>query len=332
MACNGCTKRFGFFLKENGCPSCKYSFCSKCLKYRMKIEGKARDVCLRCYELSKSGANSKDTKEASASGPSILDVPVETAPVVTGIINPVPISTEAPPDSDTDIRRRLDALKRKNDEHPSESEISPDTAAGTSLTDMEKRLAALKGIEYKDYAEANKKFLLQKDDRSEEEQIRDLMKQFAEEQEIHDSMDNYRLAAVDDIEKRLAALKDVPADNADKHKEDDKPDSSGDEGEENDEEVAKKLAARFLEEAAIDAKKHPMGEDEDELNNLDIPTPLDPSETEELPWCTICNEDAVVRCVTCGGDLFCRACFKEIHDDEEYRKHEIIPYKAKTKS
>lgn len=51
-------------------------------------------------------------------------------------------------------------------------------------------------------------------------------------------------------------------------------------------------------------------------------------DTEELPWCTICNEDATIRCDGCDGDLFCRGCFKEIHDDEEYRAHKTKPYVA----
>ncbi|XP_062536288.1 abscission/NoCut checkpoint regulator isoform X2 [Armigeres subalbatus] len=336
MACNGCTKRFGFFLKEMGCPSCKYSFCSKCLRFRIKVEGKSKEVCLRCYELCKSGVDFNDSKTRSSkpSSTSILDVPVQENSLSKNIINPLTQPTET--DKDAEIKKRLAALKQKDgNDDQSEPEISSATA-GTSLTDMEKRLAALKGIEYKDYTEANKKFLIQKDGRSEEEQIRDILKQFAEEQEIHHSMDSYRLAAVDDIEQRLAALKDTPADSSSTTQgpnlvktvgDQCLPDSSDDEGGERDVEAAKNLAARFMEEAAIDAKKHPM--DDDDLNDLEIPTPLDPSETEELPWCTICNEDAAIRCVSCGGDLFCRGCFKECHDDDEdYRKHETKAFKA----
>ena len=49
--------------------------------------------------------------------------------------------------------------------------------------------------------------------------------------------------------------------------------------------------------------------------------------TEELPWCTICNEDAALRCQSCDGDLFCKDCFKECHqDDEEWRGHITQPY------
>lgn len=55
-------------------------------------------------------------------------------------------------------------------------------------------------------------------------------------------------------------------------------------------------------------------------------------DTDELPWCAICNEDAIVRCLDCDGDLFCAACFKEIHaDDEEYREHKTKKYVAKEK-
>lgn len=53
-------------------------------------------------------------------------------------------------------------------------------------------------------------------------------------------------------------------------------------------------------------------------------------DTEELPWCLICNEDATIRCIGCDGDLFCASCFKEIHsDDEEYRQHRTKKYTAK---
>lgn len=53
-------------------------------------------------------------------------------------------------------------------------------------------------------------------------------------------------------------------------------------------------------------------------------------ESEELPWCTICNEDAILRCESCDNELFCKLCFKEVHDDdEEYLNHKTVPYHNK---
>lgn len=235
-------------------------------------------------------------------------------------------------DSETCIRERLAALKESSDETGRENAEASNS--GTTVTDIEKRLAALKGICHKDYAEANRRILTLKDSRSEEEQITDLMKQFAEEQEIHDAMSGYRLSAISDIEKRLAILKDSSTDIRQEQTATSKSDSSDIEAEENEDEAARILAAKFLEEASIDAKNSHFDVDNDELNNLDIPTPLDPSEVqEELPWCTICNEDADVRCVGCDGDLFCHGCYKECHeDDEEYRSHITKLYRANTKT
>ena len=68
------------------------------------------------------------------------------------------------------------------------------------------------------------------------------------------------------------------------------------------------------------------------------PLPLDDSgevgaggEPEELPWCVICNDDAVVRCLDCGGDLYCGGCFSELHSDKYDRKHRTERFKASAK-
>lgn len=55
------------------------------------------------------------------------------------------------------------------------------------------------------------------------------------------------------------------------------------------------------------------------------------SELKELPFCEICNEDADLRCMDCEN-LFCRRCYREFHDEDEYREHSTIPYqKIKSK-
>ena len=42
---------------------------------------------------------------------------------------------------------------------------------------------------------------------------------------------------------------------------------------------------------------------------------------EELPWCVICNEDAILCCKDCDDDLYCMECFTEFHSDSDTRKH-----------
>jgi len=50
-------------------------------------------------------------------------------------------------------------------------------------------------------------------------------------------------------------------------------------------------------------------------------------EPEELPWCVICNEDALVRCRGCDGDLYCTACYKEFHVGEDPNEHRVEKFK-----
>ncbi|XP_037932169.1 abscission/NoCut checkpoint regulator-like [Teleopsis dalmanni] len=63
MSCFGCSKKYGMFTKEYGCPNCGYSYCAKCLKRPMAVPrqgGKVLNVCLICYDkLSKLQATEK---------------------------------------------------------------------------------------------------------------------------------------------------------------------------------------------------------------------------------------------------------------------------------
>lgn len=53
------------------------------------------------------------------------------------------------------------------------------------------------------------------------------------------------------------------------------------------------------------------------------PDDEDSSDKEMENWCCICNDDAIVRCIDCDDDPYCKACFREGHprSDPEMGRH-----------
>ena len=95
--------------------------------------------------------------------------------------------------------------------------------------------------------------------------------------------------------------------------------------EESEEDPTDRILAKILAEARLEDRLSPL-------------QPLDESgevgaggEPEELPWCVICNDDAVLRCGDCGGDLYCGGCFSQLHADKYDRKHRTERFRASAK-
>ncbi len=61
-------------------------------------------------------------------------------------------------------------------------------------------------------------------------------------------------------------------------------------------------------------------------------TPYGAFGEDDLPWCCICNEDAVIRCFDCSSDLYCLRCFSEGHQQFGLFDHRYAPYEPPKKS
>lgn len=199
------------------------------------------------------------------------------------------------PDIDDEIKKRLEVVKQPTN----------DLDKDFSDRGMAERLANLKGVPHKEYDHSA--MLNAVDKRTDNEKANDLVAQFMQEVGLDDAVHDSNEDPIKSIERRLAALKGSSTEKTGQTATDGSPDE---------ETLAKKIVTKYLDEAALpDSDLTP--EEKEFVNSVK------PGEnTEELPWCTICNEDATIRCIGCDGDLFCKGCFNEIHaDDEEYREH-----------
>lgn len=215
------------------------------------------------------------------------------------VLEPVPITSYT-----DDIRIRLDALKKVDASESSQDEIE----------NIQRRLAELKGIEFK--APSNDKVHFAPDTRSEQEKIDDLLKQFVEEKAVDDEVrpEQSQAGTVEDIERRLAALRGQDLD---------KTKSQIEQTEETEEEETARTMKQYLDEAKLDE----IASDPDEVDLISSIPAAGQKDLEELPFCEICNEDATLRCLECEN-LFCGSCFREFHDEEDYKTHNTKPYVA----
>ncbi|KAH8245053.1 hypothetical protein KR032_004378, partial [Drosophila birchii] len=340
-----------------GCPNCGYSFCAKCLKRPMPVPrhaGKVLNVCLICYDkLSK--------LQASADAEKVVDCDALPGELVTKFHLAPPPKSTSPTDG---LNETADALLDKclpsedlaavlvpmngasastsaayAKNHEEDIDENLDSAISKRIQNLKRvdatddeiraRLANLSGMPHERNYD-RKDLLLSTDQRNDQEKIRDLLEQFMGESQLDQRVGEQRDEAISDIERRLRALRDTPIDI-------DGGRSGGggatnistpsdNEEDENDETILQNTVKKYLDEANLPTIAS------DEQAELNGQLPNNNAAVEELPWCNICNEDAVFRCQGCDGELFCGQCFKECHDDdEEYRAHVKVKYSAPPK-
>lgn len=159
------------------------------------------------------------------------------------------------------------------------------------------------------------------DKRTDEEKTSDLVKQFLDESKIDEATSSAsKVDSIEDIEKRLNALR------GDENVCNNRLANDDNNAYQNVENIVK----RYMDEAKLPEAEKLTEEEQEFVRNADGKSIKD---LEELPWCSICNEDATIRCLGCEGDLFCRSFFNEFHaNDEEYREHSSSPYTANKKN
>ncbi|XP_052744023.1 abscission/NoCut checkpoint regulator isoform X2 [Bicyclus anynana] len=288
MACNTCAKTFSIFRPEKGCPSCGFSYCSKCLKNKVFLKKFNSEVmvCAKCKQLT----NSNEPNEPKNV------IPPDAYYKRMGITESATgdrTSENAVEDEISDRLKKLKEGKQDNVVNTNSNDAIADRLQklkgdipSTSDAELRSRLANIKGV-----PQVTPTILPKK---TEQEQIDDLMRQYMEQGTIDKKYEDEFDGLVSDIEGRLQRLKGAKSSDQDKvNSQQENNDNSEDE-----EETVKKIVAKVTAEAKLEG-------------NIDSDPVLD-----ELPFCEICNEDAKMRCLGCKY-LFCKNCFKEHADSDD---------------
>lgn len=194
------------------------------------------------------------------------------------------------------------------------SEPVPGESSKSGDDEIAARLANLKGVSEL----SSNKIQLVNDTRSDQEKIADLLEKVVAEANIDAQM---KPEDEDDeitkIEKRLAALRGIEYKKV-------KHDEFMELPEKTEDEECSDVMKKYLDEAKLEVIAGDP--DEEELMST-IPKAQGDKNLDELPFCELCNEDATLRCMECEN-LFCLRCFKEFHDEEDYKNHPTKPYQA----
>ncbi|XP_033215289.1 abscission/NoCut checkpoint regulator isoform X2 [Belonocnema kinseyi] len=321
MSCNTCQSKFSLFTRENACPNCGFSFCSKCLKYKCELPNVGmKKVCGRCFSKHES---KKDLKPVTPKDEkSILDTenpkiqplaPIDITNKLESLENPAkpPIVMYAHGGHWEKLKRGLEPVDQEIVERlrklkGEDSQVSP-----PSVEDIKRRLALLKD---QDPDRVNKP-MHYVDTRTDQEKTDDLIKEYLERLELSGRND-----PVSEIQSRLDHLKGFDPSKSSSSKQEDE--------DEEDRTITKKIIKKALAEAALERKY----DDVDELEEMEVEAVQTSTDNEDNS-CVMCDQTAdLVNCIGCHGDLYCTICFEDNHDDFELGKHKTAPFKSTKRS
>ena len=344
MSCSKCTKKFGLFSREAACPGCGYSVCSACLKHSVLLPGKPKPVkvCNSCHEQQHGLSPARPPPDAllkrlegprpggGQAGPGTEDDRLAARLAALG-------RDRAAPPSAMEVQARLDKLKGVRAAAPAplrppdtrgaveqqrdllaglQAEVELERRLPVLSPDQEiaARLARLRGEQPAPVTNTNTidhaSFLhLDQDSSSdlasmEVDEVAKLLRSVDKRVEEEAKVALTELEKDKKIQEQLARLRVRP---------DKKVVGVAKSESESEEDEVGRVVSQLTEEARLD---------DGAVTGLDSGP-----EPSELPWCVVCNEDAVVRCRDCGGDLYCAACFSEFHQDREDRGHRTVRFR-----
>ncbi|XP_043280586.1 abscission/NoCut checkpoint regulator [Venturia canescens] len=321
MSCNTCQSKFTFFTRENGCPSCGFSYCSKCLKYKCNLSnGSAKKVCGRCYNKLKMSTKDSPADSSGLSSPDTNDqsmAPVDIVNKLDSLENPAkpPIVIYKSGGHWDQFKAGLepvdqelvDRLKKLKD---GDTQVPPPTTE-----EIRRRLAILKDQD--PHSSQQSINIYQTDTRTDQQKEDDLIRQYLESLELSAKNDPAK-----EVEQRLNTLKGFDPT---------KQYSSlptGMDDEVDEETVTKNIVKKAMAEAALEAK---YGSEElEELEEMEVEHGGTASSDDEVSCCMCEQTKGLVSCIGCTGDLYCEVCFEDNHDDFEMGKHKTVPYNRKS--